>query len=64
MKKLSNLKGAKALNKQEQQSINGGDISCWSTGCPIGFCCGYYHSATGYHPNSCGDKSDRAVTCM
>jgi len=30
MKKLQNLKGAKALNKKEQQSINGG----WDAGSP------------------------------
>ncbi len=28
MKKLSNLKGAKALNRKEQQSINGGGLQC------------------------------------
>ncbi len=32
MKKLANLKGAKALNKKEQQSIHGGG------GCPPNSC--------------------------
>ena len=49
MKKLANLKGAKTLNKKEQQSINGGapdkplpdaTIDCRTTGCPAGQCCG------------------------
>lgn len=31
MKILQNLKGAKALNKKEQQSINGGLGNCGST---------------------------------
>ncbi len=29
MKKLSNLKGAKALNKKEQKSIHGGRYGCY-----------------------------------
>jgi len=29
MKNLQNLKGAKALSKQEQESINGGGHSCY-----------------------------------
>jgi len=28
MKKLSNLKGVKTLNKKEQQNINGGGFGC------------------------------------
>ena len=53
MKKLQNLKGAKALNKKEQQSINGGAPldpdrdgncpfnECWIGGpeCPQGQVC-------------------------
>ncbi len=35
MKKLSNLKGAKALSKKEQQSINGGFIPDWTKECGI-----------------------------
>jgi hypothetical protein len=37
MKNLQNLKGAKALNKKEQQTINGGGpISAHNTGCNPG----------------------------
>jgi len=32
MKKLANLKGTKVLNKNEQQSINGGARICGGTG--------------------------------
>ncbi len=32
MKNLQNLKGAKTLNKQEQQTINGGGHPCGKTG--------------------------------
>ncbi len=35
MKKLTNLKGVKALNKTEQQSINGGGGGGY---CLFGFC--------------------------
>jgi hypothetical protein len=41
MKKLSNMKGAKALNKNEQRSVNGG--KAWNGqpcgGCPLGWSC-------------------------
>jgi len=44
MKKLQSLKGAKALSKNEQQSINGGDGLCptWKT-CDTVVDCGPYH---------------------
>ncbi len=36
MKKLSNLKGAKALNRQEQKSINGGKMALTNCTLAIG----------------------------
>ena len=39
MKKLQNLKGAKALNKKEQQSINGGAPGGGSCCDPVNSCC-------------------------
>jgi len=66
MKKLANLNGVKALNRREQQSINGG--SGWG-----GFCfpsegkCNYYCDSTctpcgaptpqGYTPHVCNDPA-------
>jgi hypothetical protein len=41
MKKLKKLKGAKELNKLEQQAIRGGKFACGRYGgvCPPGWCC-------------------------
>ncbi len=39
MKKLSNLKGAKALNKKEQKALNGG--------CPLNSACKSICGSTG-----------------
>ena len=49
MKKLSNLKGAKTLSKQEQKSINGG-LRC-DDNCPnyMPYCCGGYCSRVPCH---------------
>ena len=45
MKNLQNLKGAKALNKKEQQAINGGSTRCWDTFCfPSENKCNHYCS--------------------
>jgi len=53
MKKLANLKGAKALNKKEQQSINGGGkFNCYPETDPI--CCGSGQLLCGTGPNSGG----------
>jgi hypothetical protein len=38
MKKLSNLKGAKELSKNEQKSINGGHAACIPV-CSDGYVC-------------------------
>ena len=65
MKNLLNLKGAKALNKKEQQAINGGGVTCWGGHCfPSEGKCNHYCGGTcspcgppsgGYTPHICSD---------
>jgi len=53
MKKLANLKGAKALNKTEQKSINGGAKFLCYPGTDSE-CCGSEQWQCGTGPNSGG----------
>ena len=48
MKKLSNLKGAKALNRQEQKSINGGKALRCVHSFDVGLCPTNYPYYCGY----------------
>ena len=65
MKKLSNLKGAKTLNKQEQQNINGGipyqgghasDHTCVGSGAPNQAC-----SSTDGFSTACLNYNGRCI---
>ncbi len=56
MKNLQNLKGAKALNKKEQQNINGGAMHCGSgsaTCTAHADCCGLCMIPVGQTSGTC-----------
>ncbi len=58
MKNSTNLKGANALNKTEQQSINGGKGS--KPFCDIDLYCSYLRNG---NPNACSNAGDFEPDC-
>jgi hypothetical protein len=56
MKKLANLKGVKALDKQKQRTINGGGLN----DCPSG-CFSLYFQGPG---NQCAVPSPSGMACF